>query len=124
MIDERKRVRGTEFKKKVENLQLLTTQSYEKNSRAVAMRNKKKIRSVLDKVIFTPNRTMNYSMQNLRKKLNFFVNRKKNEKLDKLNKLFLACGDQVKPKDKVFYRWSISSSFTLHSELSFKMSAL
>jgi len=125
LIDEIKRdISGPEFRKKIEKLQLLTAQScktkYDRYE-AVACQREEKIRRVLDRVIFTPNRALNASLQLLRKKLSFYVNLRKQDEQVRSAKLLLACGDQVKPNEKVRYKWSHSKYFTLHSKLPPKM---
>ena len=70
-----------EFDRKVKNLQLLTTQSYRKVDKpvdlfgeSVSCRKEDRVRRVLDRIVFAPNKTQSDNMIQFRRKLNSYVN--------------------------------------------------
>ena len=84
-------------------------------SKLVAGQERIKIRKILNKVIFAPNRAFNYNLQLLRKKLNFFLDHDLPETAASFRSTKVSrVSDQGKTYEKVYYKWDHSGTFTLH----------
>ena len=111
---------ASEFQRKVERLNVLTSaRSYkikEESSEVDDQQKQHKIRRVLDKIIFTPNRALNHNLQLIRKKLSIYLHLdlRKPPNIAPANKL--ASGDQAQigVNEKFRYKWDHSRSFTFH----------